>query len=319
MRFFRKHSSQNNLFRVTLRNSSTGQGLTGLTSASAGLIIALTADNEATATMYTVTAGNVETITTLGTFAAPSAGKCRFKEVDATNHPGLYELQFLDTRFSVASARQLNLSITGAASLLGYDSVIQLTAKQVADGNVESDVLAISGDATAADNLELATDGGSYNVGGGAVVAASVTGAVGSVTGAVGSVTGAVGSVTGSVGSVAGNVSGSVASVTGAVGSVTGAVGSVAAAVTVGTNNDKIGYSLTQAFPTNFASMAITVGGLVSADTVVTVTGNVDGSTGSVVANVGVGFRCCRDSTGGHVHLVGRQDRHALHVAHLRL
>lgn len=33
----------------------------------------------------------------------------------------------------------------------------------------------ISGDSTAADNLELATDGGSYNVGGGAVVAASVT------------------------------------------------------------------------------------------------------------------------------------------------
>src|SRR3990167_527344 len=173
MRFFRKHSSQNNLFRVTLRNSSTGQGLTGLTSASAGLIIALTADNEATATMYTVTAGNVETITTLGTFAAPSAGKCRFKEVDATNHPGLYELQFLDTRFSVASARQLNLSITGAASLLGYDSVIQLTAKQVADGNVESDVLAISGDATAAGNLGQATDGGSYKVGGGAGVGAS--------------------------------------------------------------------------------------------------------------------------------------------------
>ena len=52
----------------------------------------------------------------------------------------------------------------------------------------------------------------SGNVGGGAIVAASVTGAVGSVTGAVGSVTGAVGSVTGNVG---GNVTGSVGSVTG--------------------------------------------------------------------------------------------------------
>jgi len=61
-------------------------------------------------------------------------------------------------------------------------------------------VVQISGDATAADNLEAATDGGTYNVGGGAVVAASVTGAVGSVTGAVGSVTGNVG---GSVGSIA--------------------------------------------------------------------------------------------------------------------
>jgi hypothetical protein len=60
-------------------------------------------------------------------------------------------------------------------------------------------VVQISGDATAADNLEAACDGNTYNVGGGAVVAASVTGAVGSVTGAVGSVTGAVGSVTAGV------------------------------------------------------------------------------------------------------------------------
>lgn len=92
---------------------------------------------------------------------------------------------------------------------------------------------------------------------------ASVTGAVGSVTGAVGSVTGAVGSVTGAVGSVTGNVGGNVvgtvASVVGAVGSVTGnvggnvvgtvasvvgAVGSVTAGVTVTTNNDKTGYTL---------------------------------------------------------------------------
>lgn len=72
-------------------------------------------------------------------------------------------------------------------------------------------VVQISADATAADNLEAAADGTGYNLGGGSVVAASVTGAVGSVTGAVGSVTGAVGSVTGNVG---GNVAGSVASVT---------------------------------------------------------------------------------------------------------
>ena len=63
-------------------------------------------------------------------------------------------------------------------------------------------------------------------------------------------------------GNVTGNLSGSVGSVTGnvdgSVGSVTGAVGSVTAAVTVGTNNDKTGYSLTQAFPDNFSNLAIT-------------------------------------------------------------
>ena len=63
-------------------------------------------------------------------------------------------------------------------------------------------------------------------------------------------------------GNITGNLSGSVGSVTGSVGgsvgSVTGAVGSVNNPVTVGTNNDKTGYSLTQAFPPNFSSLAIT-------------------------------------------------------------
>lgn len=39
------------------------------------------------------------------------------------------------------------------------------------------------------------------------------------------------------------------------------------ATVTVGTNNDKTGYSLSQAFPTNFSSLAITAGGAVTVGT----------------------------------------------------
>lgn len=51
-------------------------------------------------------------------------------------------------------------------------------------------------------------------------------------------------------------------------GNISGSVGSVTSPVTVGTNNDKNGYSLTQAFPPNFSSMVITSGGyvIVSAD-----------------------------------------------------
>jgi hypothetical protein len=130
-------------------------------------------------------------------------------------------------------------SVTGAVgsvTAMVTANVIQISGDSVAADNLESytdgttpmpvNVTQISGDATAADNLEAAADGTGYNLGGGSVVAASVTGAVGSVTGAVGSVTGAVGSVTGNVG---GNVSGSVGSVTGNVsGNVTGSVGSVA-------------------------------------------------------------------------------------------
>jgi hypothetical protein len=106
------------------------------------------------------------------------------------------------------------------------DATAATNLESYCDGTtpIPANATQISGDATAADNLEAAADGTGYNLGGGDIVAASVTGAVGSATGAVGSVTGAVGSVTGNVG---GNVAGSVASVVGAVGSVTGAVGSV--------------------------------------------------------------------------------------------
>ena len=51
------------------------------------------------------------------------------------------------------------------------------------------------------------------------------------------------------------------------------ATGDASGRVTVITNSDKTGYSLTQAFPTNFASMAITAGGAVTAGTVSDKTG----------------------------------------------
>lgn len=59
------------------------------------------------------------------------------------------------------------------------DLQARMPAALTAGGNIKADVLAISGDATSADNLEAATDGNTYNVGGGAVVVASVTGNVG--------------------------------------------------------------------------------------------------------------------------------------------
>lgn len=122
----RKSSSTSNLVRFVLKNSTTGVGLTGLSIASSGLIISTIADNEATATAYTVAGSTIESITTLGTYAAPTATKCRFKEVDATNHKGLYEFQFADARFAVASSRRLIVSVTGATNLLDADYEIQL-------------------------------------------------------------------------------------------------------------------------------------------------------------------------------------------------
>jgi len=117
------------IVRVKIRDSSasTGAGLTGLTSASSGLIISTIADNEATATAYTVAGSTIESITTLGTYAAPTATKCRFKEVDATNHKGVYEIQIADARYAVSGAKSLILSISGATNAAECDALIPLT------------------------------------------------------------------------------------------------------------------------------------------------------------------------------------------------
>lgn len=52
-------------------------------------------------------------------------------------------------------------------------------------GNIASNVKAISDDTTAADNLELATDGTGYNVGGGLIVSASVAGGINTTGGTI--------------------------------------------------------------------------------------------------------------------------------------
>lgn len=172
---------------VKLRSTTAPfNGLTGLTFASSGLVIGTRASNEATATAYTAAGSTIETITTLGTFAAPTATKCRFKEVDATNLPGTYEVQIADARFAVSSAKFLQVTLSGVTGMCDCDVMVPLRTVN-----------------PYATNFGL-TGNFAGSIG-------SVTGAVGSVTGAVGSVTGAVGSVTGNVG---GNVVGSVASVT---------------------------------------------------------------------------------------------------------
>jgi hypothetical protein len=123
-----KRGATSVLLRCKILDSAvtTGAGKTGLTNASAGLIISTIADNEATATAYTVAGSNVETVTTLGTYSAPTGGKCRFREVDATNHPGVYELQFADARFAVANSKSILVSISGASGAAQCDFLVPL-------------------------------------------------------------------------------------------------------------------------------------------------------------------------------------------------
>lgn len=156
------NGATSNSFRAKIYNSSvsTGAGLTGLTSTSSGLIISTIASNEATATAYTAAGSTIDTITTLGTFAAPSAGHCRFKEVDSTNHPGLYEVQIADARFAVSGAKGLIVTIIGATNAAQCDIEFELTATNNQDG--------VRGGMTSLPNAAAAASGGLLTVGTGA-------------------------------------------------------------------------------------------------------------------------------------------------------
>jgi hypothetical protein len=138
------------------------------------LIISTIADLEAAATTYTSAATNVETITTLGTFAAPTASKCRFREVDATNFPGVYEIHIADARFAVANTTQLLISIqcTGVApvyveyQLIAVDLMDTVRFGLTAIPNVAQGTVGSLPTATATGQVTVATnnDKSSYSL-----------------------------------------------------------------------------------------------------------------------------------------------------------
>jgi len=156
------HDQDSVILRVKILDSSvsTGAGQTGLDETSSGLIISTIADNEATPTAYTQAAGDIETISTLGTYAAPSAGKCRFAEVDATNHKGIYEIQLADARYAVSAATYLMVSISGATDAAETDVVIPLLGIDPYDS--------VRGGMTSLPNAAAEAVGGLYTRGTGA-------------------------------------------------------------------------------------------------------------------------------------------------------
>lgn len=92
--------SNGNIFLLPL-------GITGLSHTTPGLVIATIRNNEAEPVYYRQSEGNIEDIATLGTYAAPSSGKCRFKEIFS----GLYQLQLANARFS--SGTQMVITFSG--------------------------------------------------------------------------------------------------------------------------------------------------------------------------------------------------------------
>lgn len=197
-------------------SSTTGAGLTGLTSGSSGLTCYYRKGATGTAQPLTLASQTVGGAHTDGGFVA----------IDGTNMPGLYRLDLSDTMVAVEG--MLTILLKGATNMAPvvaeleivdidiYDSmrlgltalpnaaaeasggIATLSAAQSSNGTIPANMVAISGDVTAADNLETAADGGVYNLGGGGIVADSVTNNIGgNVTGnVVGNVQGSVNSVT---------------------------------------------------------------------------------------------------------------------------
>ncbi len=118
------------ILRVKITDSSKNDntGVISLTNTSVGLNISTIVDNEATPTVYKSSNSTIETITTLGVYVAPTATKCRFKQVDPNNHSGLYEIQIADTRYAVSNAKSILVTIAAitALNVAQSDSLIPL-------------------------------------------------------------------------------------------------------------------------------------------------------------------------------------------------
>lgn len=132
-----KNGATSNIHNFTILDSSvtTYAGKTGLAFNTAGINISTICDNEATATTYTTAGSTTQTIATLGTYVAPASTKASFKEVDATNLPGLYQIQLADARYAVANAKALTIEISGMTGAAATRLLIPLVAN---DPNVLS-------------------------------------------------------------------------------------------------------------------------------------------------------------------------------------
>ena len=96
--------------------------ITNITSEEAGLKITITSSDHATLQLYDVV-GEIEPITTFGTWLAPTALNVRF-EADPTT--GCYELQFLANSFEDGIGAVITIEDTSAATFMEADVQVQI-------------------------------------------------------------------------------------------------------------------------------------------------------------------------------------------------
>ena len=176
-----------------------------------------------------VAASAINSITTFGTYNGSSTAAA-FKEVDPTNMAGCYEFHAPNNALA-SGADSVVIYLLGAAGMAPVKIEIELTATSNQD--------AAAGGITRLD----------------ATVSSRSSYAGGDTSGT----TTLLSRLTGTRATNLDNLDAAISSRSTFNAGVT--------SVTVGTNSDKTGYSLTQAFPSNFASMALTVGGAMTVGT----------------------------------------------------
>ena len=150
-------------FKLFDSSSAVGAGLTGLAYGTSNLKIAVNqlVRDGGSGTAYLYTGANIEDISTLGVWASPSGGKCRFKEVDATNQPGVYELQILNSICASSGNPALPLSllvsIGGAVTNLAQQDFVVECSNQNVDKTGYALTSAYDAAKNAASEADLAT------------------------------------------------------------------------------------------------------------------------------------------------------------------
>ncbi|MBI5235573.1 MAG: hypothetical protein HY886_04920, partial [Deltaproteobacteria bacterium] len=246
MKLHLKKGTTSKLLDLFIQDSSstTGAGLTGLVYNSAGLSAYYYREGAASAVAITLAT------MTLGTWATGG-----FVVVDGTNMPGCYQLSVPDAALATG-ANSVLIILKGATNMAPLVLEVQLTDIDFNDA-VRGGMTSLPSSGTLAVNPTLA---GVTHTGAVIPTVSTLTGHT-AQTGDNYARIGAAGAGLTALGDTRlANLDAAVSTRSTYAG---GAVASVTAAVTVGTNNDKTGYSLTQTFPANFSALSITAGGLV--------------------------------------------------------
>lgn len=212
-------------------SSSVGAGLTGLVFNTASLTCYYRKGATGTPTALTLATQTVGGAHSDGGFVA----------VDGTNCPGQYRLDLSDT--IVAAAGMVTLYLRGATNMAPCVVEIEIVAVNKFD--------AVRGGLTALPNANAEAAGGLYTRGSGA----------GQINQANNGQIDANAARTGGTTNTGRDIG---ASVLLSPGTGAGQISLASGAVTAGTVSDKTGYSLSQSFPSNFASLGINASGHVS-------------------------------------------------------